>query len=182
MVQSSAYIAPPRTPLELFEMLPEGTRAELIENAIYMPPSPSFEHQDLSMSLSAQLFNYLKASDKGKVIVAPMDVYLGDRRNAVQPDIIVILNDSLPELTRDNRRITGVPDLIIEILSEGNKDYDMEKKKDLYERFGVKEYFIVAPDTGLAYHYYLQNNGRYELAHQHIRKIESVLLGAVFSW
>jgi Uma2 family endonuclease len=182
MVQSSAYIAPPRTPLELFEMLPVGTRAELIDNAIYMPPSPSFEHQTTSMALSAQLYNFLKATGKGEVVAAPMDVYLGDRRNAVQPDIIVMLKESLPKLTGDKRRITGVPDLIIEILSEGNKDYDMEKKKDLYERFGVKEYFIVAPDTGLAFHYYLREHGRYELAHQHIRKIESVLLGEVFGW
>lgn len=182
MTRAIQFAAPPRTPLEAFEMFPEGSRVELIENAIYMPPAPSIEHQDTSMSLSATLFNFLSETGKGKVYASPIDVYLGDRKNAVQPDIVVILTENLPRLTADKRRINGVPDILIEILSDSNKDYDLEKKRALYERFGVKEYFAVDPETGLCYHFYLQPDGRYELAHQHIRKLESPLLEHTFAW
>jgi Uma2 family endonuclease len=173
---------PPQTPMEVFEMLPEGTRAELIENAIYMPPAPSIEHQRTSMSLSGELYYQVNKSGKGEIFAAPVDVYLDEKQNAVQPDLVVILAGNVERLTADKRRITGVPDIIIEILSESNKDYDLEKKRALYERFGVKEYFVIDPETGLTFHFYLQGNGRYELARQHIRKLESSLLAHTFSW
>jgi Uma2 family endonuclease len=182
MADTVNFPSPPRTPLEAFEMFPEGSRVELIDNAIYMPPAPSIEHQETSMSLSAKLFNYLSETGKGKVYASPIDVYLGDRKNAVQPDIVVILKENLPSLTADKRRITGVPDILIEILSEGNKDYDLEKKKGLYERFGVKEYFAIDPETGLSYHYFLNQHGHYDLTCQHIRKLESRMLGHTFIW
>ena len=176
------YVAPPQTPLELYEMLPEGTRAELINNAIHMPPSPLPDHQETSMDLSVRLYLFLKEQNKGKVYAAPLDVYLGDGANVVQPDLTVVLTQNLPHVFSDKRRFQGVPDLIVEILSEGNKDYDLTAKKDLYERFGVKEYFIVNPETGLTCHYFLQENGRYELAYEHIRKLESRLLAHTFTW
>ncbi len=176
-----APLLPPKTPLEAFESFPQGTRVELIENLLHMPPAPSLEHQDASMSLSARLYNFLSETGAGKVYASPIDVYLGDRKNAVQPDLIVILKENLEKLTADRRRITGVPDIIIEILSDDRK-YDLETKKALYERFGVKEYFVVEPETGLAYHFFLQKGERYELTHQHIRKLESKLLGHTFTW
>jgi Uma2 family endonuclease len=71
--------------------------------------------------------------------------------------------------------IHGVPDLLVEILSPGNKDFDLIKKKDLYERFGVKEYWIVDPDTKLALCYQIQA-GKYEKAGEEIGTIKSPLL------
>ena len=50
----------------------------------------------------------------------------------------------------DKRGLKGVPDLIIEVLSSGNKKYDSVKKKKLYEKFGVKEYGLVDPETKIA--------------------------------
>ncbi len=176
------FFAPPQTPLELYEMLPEGTRAELIDNTIVMPPAPELDHQKTSFSLTLTIGHFIVTNELGEMYCAPTDVYLGDRKNSVQPDLFVILKENVASLTANRKRITGVPDIIIEVLSDGNKAYELEKKKDLYERFGVKEYFIVNPETGLTYHFYLGENGRYELVYEHIRKLQSRLLNHTFSW
>jgi Uma2 family endonuclease len=71
---------------------------------------------------------------------------LDEISNAVQPDIVVILksNKNHPE---PRGHFHGVPDLLVEILSPDNRVHDLVKKKDLYEKFGVKEYWIVDPET-----------------------------------
>jgi len=142
---SKKYQPPPRTGMEVFRMLPEGTLAELINDVIYIFPSPNYHHQDISSELSMQIRAHVKKNKLGNCLSAPMDVFL-DNRNAVQPDILVILSGNMVILT-DDRKIKGVPDLLIEILSPGNKKHDTEKKKTLYEKFGVKEYFIIDPDN-----------------------------------
>jgi Uma2 family endonuclease len=59
----------------------------------------------------------------------------------VQPDIIFITTDRLDIVTK--KRIEGVPDLVIEILSPGSVRYDRHTKYDLYAEAGVKEYWII---------------------------------------
>ena len=108
-----------------------------------------------------------------------MDVFL-DNRNAVQPDVLVILADSLVILT-DDGKIKGAPDLIIEILSPGNKKHDTEKKKTLYEKFGVKEYFIIDPDNKDTTAYYLAHN-KFVKQESVKGKVKSKLLKKVFSF
>lgn len=72
--------------------------------------------------------------------MAPYEVYLDDE-NIFQPDIIVVLNDHLNLIKR--KGLYGPPDLVIEILSSSTAKYDQEKKKSVYERYGVQEYWIV---------------------------------------
>ena len=84
-------LRPPRTAKEVFEMLPEGTLAEVIDNTIYMAPSPIFEHQDIVGEIFAEMRAHVKTLKLGKCVVSPMDVYLDDA-NIVQPDIIYISN------------------------------------------------------------------------------------------
>ena len=91
------------------------------------------------------------------MIIAPFDVYLDATSNAVQPDIIVILNSNKGH-SKPNGHFHGVPDVIVEILSPGNKDHDLVKKKELYERFGVKEYWIVDPESKGTIGYFLQDS------------------------
>ena len=170
---------PPRTMMEVFNMLPEGTLAELIDNKLYMAPSPLFDHQNILLDITFQLRQFLKKSDKGNVIIAPFDVRLDELRNAVQPDITVILKSN-PNQIKDGR-YTGVPDLIVEILSPGNKDHDLITKKDLYEKFGVKEYWIVDPETKLILGFSLEA-GRYHKFNESIGKIHSSLLQAAFEF
>ncbi len=145
---------PPRTIMEVYQTLPEGTLAEIINNQIFMSPSPLSKHQKLLNRINNRLYNYFEATGLGEVFTSPLDVYLDETSNAVQPDIIVVLKDNF-NIINENGHIHGTPDLLVEILSPGNKEYDLIKKKDLYERFGVKEYWIVDPETKLALVYKL---------------------------
>jgi len=71
-----------------------------------------------------------------------MDIHF-DEGNVYQPDLIYISNDRISEIVAD--RIEGAPDLVVEILSPSNAYYDLRQKKDVYEKYGVKEYIIIDP-------------------------------------
>lgn len=130
-----------RLTIEEFYALPEGTQVELINGVLYdMAPSPLRIHQEISMELSAAILNYIK-SNKGtcKVYPAPFDVKLSDD-TVVIPDISVICDKN--KLT--DKGCTGAPDWIIEIVSS-NALHDYITKLNLYQFYGVKEYWIVDP-------------------------------------
>ena len=145
------YKLPPRTTLEVFDMLPEGTLAEVIDGAMHIFSPPDFWHQDTLGLVVAFLNTYVKENSLGKCLARPMDVYLNDK-NIVQPDMLFIANANLGIIKEG--KIKGTPDLIIEILN-GNRKYDSKTKKDLYEAFGVQEYFIINPSTKEVITYYL---------------------------
>ena len=128
---------------EDLDALPEGTRAELIDGALFMFAAPSRIHQEISMQLSSYINSYIKASNgKCKVYPAPFDVNLfSDDSVIVQPDISVICDPN--KLT--DKGVDGAPDWIIEISSPGTAPNDYIKKLWLYEKAGVKEYWIVDP-------------------------------------
>ncbi len=171
---------PPRTIMEVYKMLPEGTLAELIDNKLYMSPSPVRNHQKVLQQLLRRLSDLIEDKGKGEIFISPFDVYFDEHSNAVQPDLIVVLSDN-KKIIDPNGHIHGVPDLLVEILSSGNKDHDLIKKKDLYERFGVKEYWIVDPETKLALVYQLQNS-KYTKIGESIGSIESLLLNLTVSF
>jgi Uma2 family endonuclease len=81
----------------------------------------------------------------------------------------------------DDGKIKGAPDFIIEILSPGNKKQDTEKKKALYERFGVKEYYIIDPDNKETITYYLAGN-KFIKQEPAKGKVKSKLLKKVFAF
>src|SRR5688572_20295923 len=110
------FDTPPRTIMEVYKNLPEGTLAELIDNVIYMSPSPVYNHQEVLLEIATQLKQSLKVT--GKVIIAPFDIYLNETSNAVQPDIVVILNANKVDIIPTGH-FHGVPDIIVEILSPG---------------------------------------------------------------
>ena len=168
----------PRTLMEVYKMLPEGTRAELIDNILYMSPSPIRNHQSVSMELGSNIHQYLKRNNFGEIFSAPFDVYLDETSNAVQPDLVVVLKNQL-DIIHKNGHIHGVPAVLIEILSKGNKEHDLLRKKDLYERFGVQEYHVVDPDTKLVLSFQLAG-GIYGAAQEEIGKLSSILLQAEF--
>lgn len=138
------YTAHPRTIAEVFKRLPEGTPAQLIENNIVMEPLPTYYHQSILMRLSSQLYDYIEKHHLGEVLVAPLDVHLG-KRNVFQPDIFFVSNERLSTMKKDGMH--GAPDLVIEILSHATGKYDLEEKKGVYERYGVKEYWVIEPCT-----------------------------------
>jgi Uma2 family endonuclease len=140
-------INPPQTMLEVYESLPEGTRVQLIQNKLIISPSPLDRHQKVSIKLASQLFVFTEKHDLGEVRAAPYDVHLDDE-NVYQPDIVFISNENLHNIHKNG--FYGAPELVIEILSPSNATYDLENKKAVYERYGVKEYWIVDPETSLA--------------------------------
>jgi Uma2 family endonuclease len=147
----------PRTAMEVFNMLPEGTLCEVIDNTIYMSPSPTTDHQRLLGKIYAKLLIFVEENTLGEAFVAPCDVYLDDMANVVQPDILFIKNDRSAII--ESNGIKGAPDLIIEILFT-NKNHDQIKKLELYERNKVPEYIIIDPNTKEVW-YYLLHNGSY---------------------
>ncbi|HYV91421.1 MAG TPA: Uma2 family endonuclease [Chitinophagales bacterium] len=168
----------PRSAMDVFEMLPEGTLAEVINNQLYMPPSPTFEHQDSSMSLSVQIGSFVIESKLGKVL-ATIDVYL-DEENVFEPDLVFLSNENL-HLVRADRKIHGAPDLVIEILSPSNRNYDLKKKKPVYERCGVQELWIIDPLTKQTWGFFLQGN-KYAALPSSTGKIKSKVLKKTFSF
>jgi Uma2 family endonuclease len=131
-----------------------------------MSPAPSFRHQEITGNLYGELRNIIKRR-KGmcKVIPAPFDVVLprnGETENGkidtvVQPDICIICDPS----KIINGRCVGAPDFIAEIQSPSTARYDMTEKYELYQSVGVREYWIVFPDSGVN-SYILQEDGKYD--------------------
>ncbi len=174
-MMKSLIESPPRTMMEVYKSLPEGTLVELIENSLYRSPSPLPRHQLVLNEINFQLLLLFKKSKSGMVYLSPFDVYLDESGNAVQPDLSIILNSN-PRTVQPDGHFHGVPDMIIEILSHGNKDHDRVKKKALYEQFGVKEYWMVDPETKATEGYTLKN-GAYSPLTGGPGKFSSSLLG-----
>ena len=139
---------------------PDDIRYELIEGELIMTPAPNIKHQEISRELGYRMIKFVKDNDLGKVFYAPCDVYL-DQENVVQPDILFVSKERLDIIGEKN--IQGAPDLVVEIISESNAYRDTIQKKRLYARFGVKEYWIVAPGEEMIEVYRLDNQG-YQLS------------------
>ena len=140
-------IRPPRTMLEVFESLPEGTPMQLIKNNLIMSPAPLDRHQLLSLELASELYQFVKKSKKGTVRYAPYDVYFDDE-NIFLPDILFVAHERMKMIKEDG--FHGAPDLVIEILSPSTAKFDLDDKKKVYERYGVKEYWIIDPKQNTA--------------------------------
>src|SRR5699024_3115386 len=169
---------PPRTIREVFESLPEGTLAQLIENQLIMSPSPSDRHQEILNEINVILFNYLKQQPIGKVRIAPYDVHLDDE-NIFQPDLIFIRTENLSNIQQNGYH--GAPDLVLEVLSPLTARNDRGKKKSAYERHGVSEYWLVDPDTKETERYFLKE-GKYGEPVRSIGRIESKILNQTFEF
>jgi Uma2 family endonuclease len=121
--------------------LPESNKIiELSEGRLIISPSPTDRHQEISLNLSLLFASYVKLHRLGVVRYSPLDVrlYEGVVR---EPDIIFMGNEHLDRITDK----WGVPDLVVEILSEGTAKVDKEDKYLEYQKAGVLEYWIVDP-------------------------------------
>ncbi len=114
---------------------------ELINGELFMSPAPSLTHQVVSSNLNDILKTYAKKIG-GFVAYSPFDVYL-DNKNVFQPDLLLVRKQNLAIITE--RGLQGAPDLAVEIISPSNAFKDRNHKRRLYQKFGVKEYWIVDP-------------------------------------
>src|SRR2546421_4941537 len=118
-------IRPPRTMLEVYKSLPEGTLCQLINNQIIMSPSPLDIHQKILGKIFVALVNLVESNKSGEVRIAPYDVYF-NKKNVYQPDIVFISNDNIHKIEKDG--LHGAPDIVIEVLSPSTAKYDLEDK------------------------------------------------------
>ena len=134
----------------------DDARYELINGMPYMmSPAPSISHQAVSMELSRQLANFLKGKPC-KVLSAPCDVRLnaGDGDDiVVQPDLLIVCDMS----KLDGRACVGAPDMVIEVSSPSSMRHDRLTKFHLYQKAGVREYWIVEDDTKILQIHILKN-------------------------
>ena len=169
----------PRTAIDIYRMLPEGTRCEVIFNELIMSPAPTAQHQLLFSDLHALLYMFLKSAGIGKVVPSPIDVYLDGMESVIQPDLIVLLNENLGMIKTDG--IYGTPDVAIEILSS-NRAYDTKRKRALYEKAGIKEYFMIAPENKLTTLLTLDASGVYQQTYEAAGVLKSALLACDISF
>ena len=128
---------------EDYNKLPEGAPYQLIGGKLVMTPSPIPYHQELSRDLGFKLFTFVRENDLGHVYYAPLDVYFSET-DVYQPDILFIHKKRVEIIGKT--KIEGSPDIVFEILSPSTAYYDLRKKFRVYEKSGVKEYWIVDPD------------------------------------
>lgn len=144
-----------------YSLWPDDERWELIDGIAYdMSPAPSSDHQSISVILSSKIHLFLH--DKPcSVFTAPFDVYFptfpkqdfNTIDTIVQPDISVICDSS----KIINKGCLGAPDLIVEILSPSTNKKDLNEKFHLYEKRGVKEYWVIDPGNKYIEIFHLQS-------------------------
>ena len=144
----------------------ENEKIELIEGKIYnMNPAPSRIHQKLITEILFRIRSYIEVNNGScEVYPSPFDVILKnddeiieDSKNIIQPDISVICDKS--KLT--DKGCTGSPDMIVEIVSPYNPNNDFIRKLNLYDKYKVKEYWIVNPMKKNILVYKLDENESY---------------------
>ncbi len=145
----------------------DDTRRELIDGVVRLLfPAPRRIHQKVLTNLSRDISHFLYHK-KCEMYLAPFDVRLpknGEKDGrliytVVQPDICVICDPA----KLDEQGCLGAPDLIIEIVSPSNSKHDVDTKFHLYQRHGVREYWIVFPDQKIINVFILNDKGKYEI-------------------
>jgi Uma2 family endonuclease len=141
----------------------EHERCELVDGEVFMLAAPSAEHQRVLMELAYYLRDFLKGKPC-KVFPAPFAVRLfpvadNSDDTVLEPDIVVVCDPA----KLDKRGCNGAPDLVMEISSPSTARYDKVEKFRRYQAAGVREYWIVDPDTKTAQACVLEK-GRYILS------------------
>jgi Uma2 family endonuclease len=130
---------------DLAAMPDDGLRHEIIDGVHYVTPSPNLRHQELLGRLHLEIGLWLRVHpDRGRVFLAPLDVLFG-RHDVVEPDLLFVAADQQEVLTPAN--VQGAPALVVEVLSPGTRKRDEGIKRQLFERSGVREYWMIDPDA-----------------------------------
>jgi len=145
---------------------------QIIGGMIVREPSPTYGHQSVLQRLVLRFGRYIDHNPIGVVCMSPLDVIF-DPREIYQPDMIFISSEN-KDIIGDF--IHGAPDLVVEILSPRTLKNDRGHKKNTYERYGVKEYWIIDP-ANEAVEIYVLHNGAYRL--QLIENHEGVITSSL---
>ena len=138
-------------------------RVELIKGKIFPMGAPSVNHQRLLGFIHWEIYSFLRFQSC-EVFTAPFDVRFPDKSTSnskvftvLQPDVCVVCDDS----KLDKRGCIGAPDIVVEILSPGNGKIELEYKYGIYEKYGVREYWVVQPNEKSILKYVLNSDGRF---------------------
>jgi Uma2 family endonuclease len=154
----TARAEPIRYTYEDYLAFPEdGRRHELIDGEHFVTPAPLRRHQQLATRLTVAVGAWLREHPVGEVYTAPLDVILSDA-DVVEPDLLFVSNERREVL---GKWIHGAPDLVIEILSPGTRRTDEITKRHLYDRVGVREYWIVDGEIEVVKVYRRQDDGSF---------------------
>jgi Uma2 family endonuclease len=122
----------------------DGLRHEIIDGVHYVTPCPSLRHQDLVGRLHLALGNHLAVRPGlGRVFLSPLDVIF-TIHDIVEPDLLFVASDQLEIMTEKN--IQGAPAIVVEVVSKTTRRHDERIKRELFDRGGVREYWIVDPE------------------------------------
>ena len=122
----------------------DGKTHEIIDGVHFVTPSPTLRHQVLVGRLYYAIESHLRAHPAlGRVFVARLDVVF-TKWDVVEPDLLFVAGDQSGIITE--RNVQGAPALTIEILSPGTRKTDEQIKRRLFEREGVREYWLVDPE------------------------------------
>jgi Uma2 family endonuclease len=164
---------------EEYYRLNDDQRYEIIDGDLLMAPAPDTWHQDWLGGLYHIIDSHVRKNNLGRIFIAPVDLVL-DMHNTVQPDLIFISSANAGIIQR--RGIFGVPDLLVELVSPSSVRRDRYEKKELYARFGVKEYWIGDP-ANKALEILTLEKGAYQLdscAEEHGKLTSMILPGLEF--
>src|SRR5438552_1020305 len=130
---------------DLRRMFPEvdNVRRELIDGELIVATSPSVRHQRVVRRLTVLLDRYAE-SHGGEVFSGPLDVFLSDT-TVVEPDVLFVRAQSAGKL--EKKFVRSAPDLVVEVSSPSTRRLDLVRKRELYERFGIPEYWYVDLDA-----------------------------------
>jgi Uma2 family endonuclease len=117
-------------------------RRELLDGEFVVTPSPRPRHQEVVGELYLRIRLWL-TEHPGKVYVAPLDVYLSET-NVLQPDLVFLSGEHLSNI--EEKFVRSAPDLVVEVSSPSTRRLELVRKRELYERFGVPEYWFVDLD------------------------------------
>ena len=129
---------------DLLALPDDGLRHELIDGEHFVTPSPGSVHQLIAGNLYFWIRTYLVGHPIGVIMLAPFDIVLTDF-DVVEPDLIYFSRRRFEEIVGE-RNARGAPDLAVEVLSPSTRLRDEVTKRRLYERSGVREYWVVDPE------------------------------------
>ncbi len=138
------------------ESLQDWDLIQLINGKEVEMPSPLIKHQKVSRLLQRIIEDFLLQNQLGELFNAPLDVIFEEGVNRVQPDLIYIADEN-KGIIKD--WIRGVPDLLVEVVSKGSFYIDTVDKKEIYQKYGVKEYWIIFPEYDTIEVFSLENDG-----------------------
>jgi Uma2 family endonuclease len=144
---------------------PDDERWELIDGVAWnMSPAPNRRHQGLLGELYAQVVNGVKAT-ACRLYLAPFDVLLPDSADQREDDVACVVQPDLTGIC-DASRLTplgcfGAPDWVVEIISPWTMKKDLHEKFVLYERNGIREYWLIDPASRTLQVYRMGPAGRY---------------------